>query len=309
MRAAFKGEAMVRFCSTLVASMVCLWSVESRALDKQGSAHGGSIAGEDSGLAIGGSLSSGVSLYNPTFAARPDNSGLAFLRYAGHLDVDLIGRRLSIPLDVNVVTDGTRRARAAPSELDLIGGLTSTWRLGKAAIELGSRFQHERPVDRGTFTQTFLDTRTRLLYSLAEVVPGLSPALGGGDVSGWLTLGWFTVNRTYVARPDNTGLAFLRYAAHVRLLFWKERLGLGLDATMFTDRRSNAWLRPSELDLTPELVARLDPFELHLAYERDMPVDRRGLVQHFVYLLVSWEFSIYKMTPPGLEDRNEIVSP
>jgi hypothetical protein len=297
---------------TLVASLILISASPARALDKQGSAHGGSIAGAESGFALGGALSSGVSLYNPTFAARPDNTGLAFLRYAGHVDVDLIGRRLSIPLDVNVVTDGTQHgwARARPSELDLIGGLTSTWAVGPMALELGSRFQHERPVDRGTFTQTFLDTRARLLYSLANAAPGVDSALGGGDLAGWLTLGWFTINRTYVARPDNTGLAFLRYAGHARLSFWRERLAIGIDATMFTDRRSTQWLRPSELDLTPEIVARVEPFELHLAYERDMPLDRGGLVQHFVYLLASWEFNVVKSSAPeALEDRNEVVSP
>ena len=44
-------------------------------------------------------------LYNPTYAARPDNTGLALMRYAGHRDVDLIGSRLSIPIDINTFTD------------------------------------------------------------------------------------------------------------------------------------------------------------------------------------------------------------
>ena len=46
-----------------------------------------------------------MSLYNPTYAARPDNTGLALFRYAAHFDFDLIGRRLSIPLDLNMFTD------------------------------------------------------------------------------------------------------------------------------------------------------------------------------------------------------------
>ncbi len=283
----------------------------AHALDKQGSAHGGSLAGEDSGLAIGGALSGGVSLYNPSFAARPDNSGLALFRYAAHLDVDLIGRRLSIPLDVNVFTDRTRSGggKLAPSELDLMGGLTSTWRLGPTAIELGSRFQHERPVDRGNFTQTFVDTRARLLYSLGEVAPAINDTLGGGDLSGWFTLGWFTINNRYVARPDLTGLALFRYGATARLSFWKDRLAVGVDATMFTDKTSSAWFRPSELDLTPEVIVRAEPVEVHLAYERDMPVDRGGLVQQFVYLLAVWEFSLYGGTTEPLENRNDIISP
>lgn len=290
---------------------VFAWSSSVFALDKQGSAHGGSIAGEESGVAIGGALSAGVSLYNPSFAARPDNTGLALFRYAAHLDIDLVGRRLSIPLDVNLFTDRQRSGagKLAPSEIDLMSGLTSTWRVGPTAVEVGSRFQHERPVDRGSYTQTFVDTRARLLYSLAEVAPSVRDGLGGGDLSGWLTLGWFTINKTYAARPDLTGLALFRYAVTTRLSFWKERLAIGLDATFFTDKRSGAPLRPSELDLTPELIVRLSPLELHLAYERDMPLDRGGLVQQFVYVLAVWEFDLLGGPTEPLENRNTLVSP
>jgi len=268
-------------------------------LDKQGSSHGGSIAGEEEGFAVGGAVSLGSSLYNPSFASRPDNSGLVFLRYALHLDVDLIGRRLSVPLDLNMFTDWKRSGagKLAPSEFDVMSGLTSTWPVSSfAAVELGSRFQHERPVDRGKFSQTFIDTRARLLYEV-------------GRLGGWFTLGWFTYNdRTYAARPDLTGVAFLRYAVNARVALWRDVLSVGVDATMFTDRDS-AKLRPSELDLTPELVVRVRPMEVHLAYERDLPVDRRGLVQQFVYLLVSWEFDPLGGTKEPLEERNNVVSP
>jgi len=49
-------------------------------------------------------------------------------------------------------------------------------------------------------------------------------------------------------------------------------------------------VRPSELDFTPEIIGRFSRYEVHLAYERDMPVDRDGLVQHFLYLLASVSF-------------------
>src|SRR3954453_4549511 len=76
------------------------------ALDKQGSAHGGAVAeGEERQFDVSGSLRLGVSIYNPTYAARPDNTGLALFRYAAHADIDILGRKLSIPIDVNVFTD------------------------------------------------------------------------------------------------------------------------------------------------------------------------------------------------------------
>jgi len=287
----------------------------ARALDKQGSAHGGSVEGAEGGFNISGSLMAGVSLYNPSYAARPDNSGLALLRYAAHLDVDLIGRRLSVPLDLNLFTDRTRGGLkvAAPTEFDVISGLTSTWDLGPGAVEVGARVEHDRPIDKGKFTQTYADTRARYLYSLAHEFPGLGAALGNGDVSGALTLGWFAYNPSYAARPDNTGLAFLRYGARTELSLLDDLISVAVDATFFTDRHASR-LRPSELDLTPEIIGHLAPFEVHLAYERDMPLDdrgltRKGLTQQFVYLMGVWSFDIKKAPTAPLLDRGQLVSP
>jgi hypothetical protein len=270
------------------------------ALDKQGSAHAGDVDGETSGLAASGAAAIGIAPYNPSYAARPDNTGLALMRYALHMDLDLVGRRLSIPVDLNVFSDRQRRGarKILPSELDAIVGVTSTWDLGPGALELGTRLESDRPVDRGSFTQSYLDVRARYLYSLANQYPGADRALGGGDLAGWATLGVFAVNPTYAARPDNSGLALFRYALHTELSFLEHHAAIGLDGTLFTDktRRATSVLAPSELDFTPELIARWHPFEAHLAYERDMPLDRKGTrpgyVQHFVYVLFGWAFDL-----------------
>jgi len=300
-RSLYDGALRRLLVATMLVSAAALPSRPARALDKQGSAHGGDIEGATSGVSFGGNAAFGVSLYNPTYAARPDNSGLALLRYAAHFDLDLIGRRLSIPLDINMFTDrlaiGWWR-KPIPSELDVITGVTSTWRLGPGALEGGARIERDMPLDRGGYppppavrsTQTYADARARYLYSLASMFPGLSPGLRGGDVNGWLTLGWFAVNRTYYARPDNTGLALFRYAVHSEVSFWKGRLAVGLDAIFFTDKLASNVFRPSELDFTPELIGRFDRYEVHLAYERDMPIDQTGLVQQFIYVLASVGF-------------------
>jgi hypothetical protein len=285
-----------RWMATCIAALICAWSLSAEhvwALEKQGSAHGGDTAGSnDSGFDVSGGLSLGSALYNPSYAARPDNSGLALLRYAGHADIDLLGRKLSLPLDVNMFTDRQRHGAAVllPTEFDLIGGVTSTWSLAPgAAIEVGSRIEHDAPVDRGGSTQTYLDARARLLYSMAQVLPDIKRALLGGDVTGWLALGAFAYNPTYFARPDNTGKALLRYNAHLEISIFQDLFAVGLDATMFTDRKTNA-LRPSELDFTPEVICHVSDFELHVAYERDMPVDRGGLVQNWLYMLLGYSF-------------------
>ena len=290
---------------------------DAAALDKQGSAHGGAASlsdADDGGFHVSGAASLGVSLYNPTYAARPDNTGLALLRYALHADFDLLGRALSIPLDVNAFTDRTRRGALvlSPTELDVITGATTTRPLGPGALELGARVEHDRPVDEGSFSQTYVDARARYLYSLAGAVPGLGDALWDGDVSGFLTLGAFAVNPTYAARPDNSGLALLRYGAHAELSGFHDHVSLGGDATMFTDRAASAF-RPSELDATAEVIGRVSPFELHLAYERDMTIDGRGdapsYTQSFVYALVAWAFDSRAGAPEALETRGVIVSP
>jgi hypothetical protein len=268
------------------------------ALDKQGSAHGGALGGSGEGFDITGALSSGISIINPSYAARPDNTGLALMRYAAHVDFDLIGQRLSIPIDVNMFSDRERdgAAKLAPTELDIIGGVTTTWPVGRGAIEAGARYEQDRSLDRAGPSQSYGDMRARYLYSLAPYFPGLASALREGDVSGWATLGWFAYNPSshpYFARPDNTGRALFRYGLHTEISTFRDRVSLGLDATMFSDRTAANPLRPSELDFTPEIILHLAAFELHLAYEIDMPLDQGTYKQQFVYVLGVWSFDLW----------------
>jgi len=295
----------------LAASLTLALGTRAWGLDKQGSAHGGDVDVDPNGFDVSGALTLGVSLVNHSYAARPDNTGLTLMRYAGHADVDLIGQHLSIPLDVNLFTDRLRggAAKLAPSELDVIGGVTTTWRAGPGAVELGARLESDRPVDRAGTAQFYGDVRARYLYSLARFWPRLADALRDGDVSGWATLGWFAYNRSYFARPDNTGLALLRYALHVEVSTFGDLVSLGVDATMFTDKRAADALAPSELDLTPELILHKGAFELHLAYESDRPVDRGGLEQQYVYALGVWNFDVVTDTTRPFETRGEILSP
>lgn len=309
-----------RRAAALVASLVLGTSTAS-ALDKQGSAHGGDVGGHDheNELNFSGALTLGSSILNKSYAARPDNSGVALMRYALHGDLDLIGRRLSIPLDVNMFTDRDRKGAAVfvPSEFDVIGGVTTTGSLTRGAdLELGARVEHDRTIDgRGPdpkFSQTYADVRARLLYSLAQVSPKLKDALIDGDVSGYATLGYFLYNPSYAARPDNTGSALFRYVAHAELSIYKDYFSIGLDGTFFTDRRqkpATKALAPSELDFTYELIGRYEPFEVHLAYERDMPIDRGGKVQDFVYLLFVYGFDLTHESVAPLEQRGTIPSP
>lgn len=315
------SRRLLRQCAAAIAVSLLAITSNASALDKQGSAHGGGVGEEnrEDALNFSGALTLGASIINSKYAARPDNSGVALMRYAAHGDLDLIGRKLSIPIDLNMFSDRRRRGAGvfAPSELDVIGGVTSTGTLAKGAdLEIGARVEHDRAVDgRGTdpsFSQTYADVRGRLLYSLGQVFPKLKDALIDGDVSGYATLGYFVVNPSYAARPDNTGSALFRYVAHSELSIYEDYLSLGVDGTLFTDRRrtpASRALAPSELDLTYEVIGHVEPFEVHLAYERDMPIDRGGKVQDFVYMLVVYGFDLAGRSVAPLEQRGTILSP
>ncbi|HEX2735069.1 MAG TPA: hypothetical protein VHM70_25865 [Polyangiaceae bacterium] len=269
------------------------------ALDKQGSAHGGKVGGDDGGMALTGSLLAGAAIYNPTYAARPDNSGRALVRIAPHFDFDLIGRKLSIPLDLNMFTDRRQNGFAVlkPSELDVISGLTTTWTLGApTALEFGARFERDMPVDRSGVVQSYADTRLKLLYSLGEMIKGLNSALGGGNLGGSLTLGWFSWNPTYAARPDNSGHALLRYDLSVGATMLNDRLGIGTSVTAFTDRDASA-LAPSEVDVAPGITYHWEKAALQISYERDMPIDRKGLIQQLVMASASFDFELWTPHP------------
>lgn len=248
---------------------------------------------------MSGNLLFGAAIYNPTYAARPDNTGHALLRLAGHLDVDLIGSRLSIPIDVNFFSDRDRpgAAKLAPSEFDIIAGVTSTWPVARGALEFGLRGEGDFPVDQGTKTQSYMDARARYTLSFGEYFPSLRDGLAGGDIGAAATLGWFVINPSYAARPDNTGRALFRYGLHTSISY-TPRFFFGFDATFFTDRHENPVV-PSELDITLELGATLiDTLALHVAYERDMPIDRGGVTQHFVLLYLTWDTTIIEHAEP-----------
>ncbi len=257
----------------------------ARALDKQGRARSADD-GTGDGFDVAGTLSLGPALYNPGYAARPDNTGKTLMRYALHLDVDLIGSKLSLPFDVNTFTDRERSGlkKLSPSELDVIGGVASAWDVGPGSFDIGSHVEQDRALDRAPHAQTYVDARSRYSCAASALWPSMKQNRAAPEVSGAFTLGWFIYNPSYFARPDNTGKALLRYNPHVDVSILDGFFALGLDATLFTDRQESVF-RPSELDFTPDLGVHFDRYEAHLAYERDMPLDRGGLVQQFVYAL------------------------
>lgn len=100
-----------------------------------------------------GYLLSAVFVSNPTFAARPDNTGLVGLRRMVHLETDLYKQYLRLYTDQNFFSDRTR-GWIMLTEWDATVALTGS--LGS----WGWRLQYERdaPLDRSGTKQIYADT-------------------------------------------------------------------------------------------------------------------------------------------------------
>ena len=277
----------------LVSLLVALSTGTAHALDKQGAAHGGPGAAADAGgFAVSGAVMLGVSLINKSYAARPDNTGLALMRYAGHADVDLLGRRLSIPIDVNMFSDKELEGldKLTPSELDVIVGVTSTWDLGPGATGSASGSRTTGPsitTARPRPTATCGPGTSSRSLRPARASPHASPAstsAGGRRWDGSPTTSRTSRGRTTPAWPCSATPSTPSCRASIA------RLAFAVDTTFFTDKEAANVVRPSELDLTLEVIGRRGRYELHLAFEQDMPVDNDTLVQRFLYFLAACGF-------------------
>jgi len=90
--------------------------------------------------------------YNPTFAARPDNTGLAGLRHMLHLETDLYRQYLTFYTDQNFFSDRTN-GWIELSEWDGTYAFTGvvdrfTWRM---------QYERDAAIDRRTITQDYAD--------------------------------------------------------------------------------------------------------------------------------------------------------
>lgn len=281
-----------------------LWAGPAAALNKQGART--QATSQALALNASGYLFGGVFLFNPTYAARPNNSGLALYRFGLHLDIDLAGRWLTLSYDENTFTDGDEGAPSPllPSEHDHIVGLLSTVPLPHDLELLGAvHLEYDlpgfelrpqaRPADYQLgFAQRYVDAYARLAWSRGRLF--LFAALGG-----------FLWNPSYAARPDGSGLALLRYVVHgeLRLLPW---LTYRLDLNFFTDRDS-APLTPSEIDVTSELGINFwGPWELRLVGEADLPIGRYPAAgphpapaalprQYYLAALLQWSFDLRQL--------------
>jgi len=273
----------------LIFTILFVWPFEVQALEKYGRPLPSMEDSDENGheaeeTLFGGYFLTGAFVNNPSFAARPDNTGLVGMRYMLHLETDLYKQYLTFYTDQNFFSDRTN-GWIELSEWD------GTYAFTGVVDHFGWRLQYERdaPLDRTGLIQAYADGLVTAKLQSAQdmawwrrIFPNQSLTMYGGA-------GWLFHNSNYFARPDNTGRALFRYVAHADLDLYKNKVVLYGDVNMFTDRENSNQAKPTELDWIVGLALRWPQTELAIYHEQDQPLDRAGLVQK--YLAVQFRFS------------------
>lgn len=282
-----------------IGTTLALWCVigpatESFALEKYGrplpsldDADKDTDAAEESLFA--GYFLTAAFVHNPTFAARPDNTGLVGLRHMAHFETDLYKQYLTFYTDQNFFSD-REKSWITLSEWD------GTYAFTGVIDHFGWRLQYERdaPLDRSGLVQAYADGLVTAKFQAVQDLPAWRRWFPEQNLTAYAGGGWLFHNSSYFARPDNTGRALFRYVAHADLDLYKNKIVLYGDTNFFTDRENSNQLKPSELDWIVGLALRWQDMELAVYREQDQPLDRAGLVQKYVAVQLRYSFDVSK---------------
>ncbi|MBA2253101.1 MAG: hypothetical protein H0W13_10455 [Nitrospirales bacterium] len=226
---------------------------------------------------------------NPTFAARPDNTGLVGLRHMLHLETDLYKQYLTVYTDQNFFSDRTR-GWIELSEWD------GTYAFTGLINRLGWRIQYERdaPLDKSGIKQIYADVLATARFQATEDWAWFHRSFPQQNLSAYAGAGWLFHNSNYFARPDNTGKALFRYVAHADLDLYQNRIVMYGDMNLFTDREASSKTNPTELDWIVGLAFRWSDIEFSVYREQDQPLDRPGLVQQYWAMQLRYAFDAPK---------------
>ena len=239
---------------------------------------------------FGGYLLTAAFVSNPTFAARPDNTGLVGLRHMLHLETDLYKQYFTFYTDQNFFSDRTK-GWIELSEWD------GTFALTGLVDRFGWRIQYERdaPLDQSGTKQIYADTLLTSRFQATEDLSWWKGIFPNQKLTAYAGAGWLFHNSNYFARPDNTGEALFRYVAHADLDLYKNRVVLYGDMNLFTDREAGNKLNPTELDWIIGLALRFrEDMEISVYREQDQPLDKPGLVQKYVAVQLRYSFDVPK---------------
>lgn len=245
--------------------------------------------GQEEEHRLSGYLLTSAFAENPTFAARPDNTGLVGLRHMIHLETDLYREYLQFYTDQNFFSD-RRKGWIELSEWD------ATFAFTGSINQWGWRLQYERdaPLDKSGTKQIYADAVVNYNLSQANQYDWWRQRFPDQNLTLYMGGGWLFHNESYFARPDNTGRALFRYLAHADLDLYKNKVVVFADTNWFTDREESNKLKPTELDWIIGLAMRWKDYELSVLHERDMPLDRGGLIQRYTAIQLRYEFEWQK---------------
>jgi len=239
---------------------------------------------------FGGYFLTAAFVSNPTFAARPDNTGLVGLRHMLHLETDLYKQYLTFYTDQNFFSDRTK-GWIELSEWD------STFALTGLVDRFGWRIQYERdaPLDKSGTKQVYADTLLTSRFQATQDLSWWKGIFPNQNLTAYAGTGWLFHNSNYFARPDNTGEALFRYVAHADLDLYKNRVVLYGDMNFFTNREAGNKLNPTELDWIIGLALRFrEDMEISVYREQDQPLDKPGLVQKYMAVQLRYSFDVPK---------------
>ena len=287
-----------RYCPSVIGplglTMLILWPCHASALEKYGrplpSMEDADSTGRDAEESLfAGYFLTGVFAHNPSFAARPDNSGLVGLRHMLHLETDLYKQYLTFYTDQNVFSDRTN-GWIELSEWD------GTYALTGVVGRMSWRLQYERdaPIDRRGFSQEYADALITAKFQAVQDAPVWRRLFPYQNLTAYAGGGWLFHNKNYFASPDNSGRALLRYVAHADLDLYKNKVVVYGDVNLFTDRAGRNQANPTELDWIVGLALRWRTSELAVYYEQDQPLDRDGLIQKYVAVQYRFSFDVSK---------------
>ncbi|BCA54328.1 hypothetical protein W02_14680 [Nitrospira sp. KM1] len=238
---------------------------------------------------IGGYFLTGAFISNPSFAARPDNTGRVGMRYMLHAETDLYKKYVTFYSDQNFFSDRDK-GWIILTEWDQTYGLTGTidhwsWRV---------QYERDAPLDKSGLIQAYADGLVNYRIRTIEDWAWWRKMFPHNNLTAYAGAGWLYYNQTYFARPDNTGRALFRYVAHFDLDLYKQKFVLFGDANMFTDRDASNVVSPTELDWILGIAMRWRDLELSFYREQDRPLDRHTLIQEYWAVQLRFAFDVQK---------------
>jgi len=227
--------------------------------------------------------------HNPSFAARPDNSGLVGMRHMIHLETELLGNYLQFYTDQNFFSD-RGKGWIELSEWDKTFAFTGTVRQWNWRVQ----YEQDAPLDKRGIKQTYADALVNFNFTPGNQYDWWRQQFPDQNLTFYMGGGWLFHNASYFARPDNTGRALFRYVAHGDLDLYKNKVVVFADTNWFTDRSKSDTLTPTELDWIIGLALRWKNYELAVLHERDMPLDQSGLIQRYTAIQLRYGFEWQK---------------